>query len=59
MTLWVGKTDHGSDAMFSIGDSGGLSGLLDDGGQKFEFQAFDATRCLVIQDDPMKFPRDD
>ena len=59
MTLWVGKTDYGSDAMFSIGTRGGLSGLFDDEGQKFEFQALDATRCIVIQDDPRKFPRDD
>ena len=58
MTTWIGKTDRGGDAMFSFG-SGGLYGLLDDAGQKFEFRQVNERLCIVIQDDPLKFPRDD
>lgn len=58
MTTWIGKTDRGGDAMFSFG-SGGLYGLLDEAGQKFEVRQINERRCIVIQDDPLKFPRDD
>ncbi len=58
MTTWIGKTDHGGDAMFSFG-GGGLYGLLDDANQKFEFRQVNEKLCIVIQDDPLKFPRDD
>jgi hypothetical protein len=58
MTTWIGKTDRGGDALFSFG-SGGLSGLLDEAGQKFELRQINERLCIVIQDDPLKFPRDD
>lgn len=58
MTTWVGKTDRGGDAMFSFG-GGSLSGLLDEAGQKFEFRQINERLCIVIQDDPLKFPRED
>lgn len=58
MTTWIGKTDRGGDAMFSYG-SGGLYGLLDEAGQKFEFRQINERLCIVIQDAPLKFPRDD
>ncbi len=57
MTTWIGKTDRGGDAMFSFG--GGLYGLIDEAGQKFEFRQINERRCIAIQDDPRKFPRDD
>ena len=58
MTTWLGKTDRGGDAMFSFG-SGGLYGLIDEAGQKFEFRQINERLCIAIQDDPLKFPRDD
>jgi len=58
MATWIGKTDRGGDAMFSFG-SGGLYGLLDEAGQKLEFRQINERLCIVIQDDPLKFPRDD
>ncbi len=58
MTTWIGKSDRGNDAMFSFG-GGGLSGLLDEAGQKFEIRQINERLCIVIQDDPLKFPRDD
>lgn len=58
MTTWTGKTDRDGDALFSIG-GGALSGLLDEAGQKFEIRQINERLCIVIQDDPLKFPRDD
>jgi hypothetical protein len=58
MTTWIGKTDRGGDAMFSIG-GGGLCGLLDEADQKFEFRRINERLCIVIQDDPLMFSRDD
>ena len=58
MTTWIGKTDRGGDAMFSFG-GGGLYGLIDEAGKKFELRQINERLCIAIQDDPLKFSHDD